>query len=105
LFEGIDLMPIPGHTPGMMAVRVKSNGEEGIFGGDVAHQPIQVAFPDWSTKYCADSRQAAASRRVMFDYCATQNCLLLPVHFGWPYCGRIARRGNEFVFLPHDREP
>jgi glyoxylase-like metal-dependent hydrolase (beta-lactamase superfamily II) len=105
LLDGIDLMPIPGHTPGMMAVRVKSNGEEGVFGGDVAHQPIQVAFPDWSTKYCADPKQAAASRRAIFDYCAKQGCLLLPVHFGWPYCGRIARRGNDFVFLPHDREP
>jgi glyoxylase-like metal-dependent hydrolase (beta-lactamase superfamily II) len=105
LLDGIDLMPIPGHTPGMIALRVKSNGEEAIFAGDIAHQPLQIAFPDWSTKYCADPKQAALSRRKMLDYCAKENCLLLPVHFGWPHCGRIARRGNDFVFLPHDREP
>jgi len=105
LLEGIDLMPIPGHSPGMIAMRVQSNGEEAIFGGDIAHQPIQVAFPDWSTIYCSDQKQAALSRRTMWDYCAMQNCLLLPVHFGWPYCGRIGRRGNDFVFLPHHQEP
>ena len=44
LFPGIDLMPIPGHTPGMMAIRVRSRGEEALFAGDIAHQPIQVAY-------------------------------------------------------------
>ncbi len=105
LLDGIDLMPIPGHTPGMVAMRVRSQGEEAIFAGDVAHQPLQVAFPDWSTIYCADQKQAAATRRAMWNYCAEQNCLLLPVHFGRPYCGRIARRGDDFVFVPNDREP
>ena len=105
LFPGIDLMPIPGHSPGMMAIRVRSRGEEALFAGDIAHQPIQIAMPDWSSKYCADPKQSAATRRRIFDYCAEQGSLLLPVHFGWPYCGRIARRGNGFVYLPHDREP
>jgi glyoxylase-like metal-dependent hydrolase (beta-lactamase superfamily II) len=105
LFPGVDLMPIPGHSPGMMAIRVRSRGEEALFAGDIAHQPIQVAMPDWSSKYCADPKQSAATRRRIFDYCAERGSLLLPVHFGWPYCGRIARRGNGFVYLPHDREP
>jgi glyoxylase-like metal-dependent hydrolase (beta-lactamase superfamily II) len=105
LFPGIDLIPIPGHTPGMMAIRVRSGGEEALFAGDIAHQPIQVALPDWSSKYCADPQQSAATRRRIFGYCAEQGCLMLPVHFGWPYCGRIVRRGNGFAYLPHDREP
>jgi glyoxylase-like metal-dependent hydrolase (beta-lactamase superfamily II) len=105
LFPGIDLMPIPGHTPGQMAIRARSRGEEAVFAGDIAHQPIQVAMPHWSRKYCADPIQSTASRRRIFGYCAEHNCLMLPVHFGWPYCGRIARRGNGFAYLPHDREP
>jgi len=105
LFEGIDLIPIPGHTPGMMAVRVRSHAQEALFAGDVAHQPIQVAFPDWSTKYCADPAQAAATRRRILGYCADNNALLAPVHFGWPYCGRVERRGEGFAFLPHDQAP
>ena len=56
-------MSIPGHTPGQMAIRVRSRGEEALFAGDIAHQPIQVAMPDWSSKYCADPKQSAASRR------------------------------------------
>ncbi|HVG51920.1 MAG TPA: MBL fold metallo-hydrolase [Xanthobacteraceae bacterium] len=105
LFEGIDLMLIPGHAPGMIALRVRSRGEEALFAGDIAHQPIQIAQPDWSTKYCSDPKLAAATRRRILNYCADTGCLLLPVHFGRPYCGRIARRGNGFAFQPHDQEP
>jgi glyoxylase-like metal-dependent hydrolase (beta-lactamase superfamily II) len=105
LAEGFDLMPIPGHTPGMIALRVRSRGEEALFAGDIAHQPVQIAQPDWSTKYCADPAQAAASRRRVLAQCADSNALLCPVHFGWPYCGRIARQGAGFAFVPHDREP
>jgi glyoxylase-like metal-dependent hydrolase (beta-lactamase superfamily II) len=105
LFDGIELMPIGGHTPGMMAVKVRSRGEDALFAGDIAHQPIQIARPDWSTKYCADPRQAAATRRKVFDYCAESDSLLLPVHFGWPYCGRIARKGEAYTFLPFERAP
>jgi glyoxylase-like metal-dependent hydrolase (beta-lactamase superfamily II) len=105
LFPGMDLMPIPGHTPGMMALRVRSQGEEALFGGDVAHQPIQAAVPDWSSKYCADPKQSAATRWRIFEYCAERQCLFLPVHFGWPYCGKIRRHGEAFRFIPSDREP
>jgi glyoxylase-like metal-dependent hydrolase (beta-lactamase superfamily II) len=105
LADGFDLMPIPGHTPGMMALRVRSRGEEALFAGDIAHQPIQIAFPDWSTKYCADPKLAAASRRRILAHCADTNALLLPVHFGWPYCGRITRRGDGFAFVPHEQAP
>ena len=105
LFEGIDLMPIPGHTPGQMAIRVRSRGEEALFAGDIAHQVIQVAMPDWSSKFCADPKQSAASRRRIWEYCAETNCLMLPVHFGWPFCGRIARKGDGFAFVPHDKVP
>jgi glyoxylase-like metal-dependent hydrolase (beta-lactamase superfamily II) len=105
LFPGIDLMPIPGHTPGMIAIRVRSQGQEALFAGDIAHQPIQVAAPDWSSKYCADPKQSAATRRHIFEYCAERQCLLLPVHFGWPYCGRIARQRDAFRFIPSEQEP
>lgn len=105
LLPGIRLVSVPGHTPGMMAIHVRSRGEEALFVGDVAHQPIQVAMPEWSSKYCADPKQAAATRRKVFTYCARHNCLMLPVHFGWPYCGRIERAGVAFRFIPSEREP
>ena len=70
---------------------------------DVAHQPIQIAFPDWSTKFCSDPKQAAASRRKILDYCADTGALLCPVHFATPYCGRIARTGVGYRFVPFEK--
>ncbi len=34
---------VPGHAPGMLAFRLRSNGEEGYFSTDTMHSPIQIA--------------------------------------------------------------
>ncbi|MCX7307192.1 MAG: MBL fold metallo-hydrolase [Afipia sp.] len=103
--EGIDLMPVPGHAPGMMAVRVKSGGEEALFIGDVMHQPIQVYHPSWNSKYCEDQDLARVTRTKILNYAADTGCLLLPVHFGAPYCGRVKRNGDGYEFVPSDTMP
>ena len=100
LMEGIDLMPTPGHSPGQMAVRVRSGGDEALFVGDVTHQPLQIVNPGWNSKYCADAEAARATRLRVLEHCAERNCLMLPAHYGRPYCGRVARKGDRFTFLP-----
>jgi glyoxylase-like metal-dependent hydrolase (beta-lactamase superfamily II) len=103
--EGIDLMPVPGHAPGMMAVRVRSRGKEALFIGDVMHQPVQVYRPEWNSKYCEDQDLARATRRKVLDYSAERGNLILPVHFGAPYCGRVTKRGVGYEFVPSETMP
>lgn len=59
LAPGIDLMPIPGHAPGQMAVRLRSGGKEALFIADVMHNPIQIRYPEWNSKYCENQDLAA----------------------------------------------
>lgn len=103
--EGIDLMPVPGHAPGMMAVRVKSRGEEALFIGDVMHQPIQIYHPSWNSRYCEDQDLARVTRKKILEYGADTGCLLLPVHFGAPYCGHVKRSGDGYEFVPSGTMP
>lgn len=103
--EGIDLMPVPGHAPGQIAVRVRSRGQEALFIGDVMHQPIQIYHPEWNSRYCEDQDLARVTRKKVLDYGAEHGCLLLPVHFGAPYCGRVRRRGGGYEFVPSDTLP
>jgi glyoxylase-like metal-dependent hydrolase (beta-lactamase superfamily II) len=105
LLDEIDLVPTPGHAPGQMAVRVQSEGAEALFIADVMHQPVQIKYPDWNSKYCENPVAARHTRMRILEYAADRGSLLLPVHFGSPYCGRVARRGGTFTFLPSEENP
>ena len=47
--EEITLIPTPGHSPGHMSLYIRSEGEEGLLTGDVAHHPCQMTHLDWSS--------------------------------------------------------
>jgi glyoxylase-like metal-dependent hydrolase (beta-lactamase superfamily II) len=91
-------MPTPGHTPGHISIGLVSGGREGIFTGDVMHQPIQVYYPAWNSKYCEDPEAARRSRRRLLEHAAERNSLLMPTHFGTPHAGRVRRKGDAFTF-------
>jgi hypothetical protein len=40
---------------------------------------------------------AAASRRELLEFCASENALLLPAHFQAPHVGRIKHAGGTFA--------
>jgi glyoxylase-like metal-dependent hydrolase (beta-lactamase superfamily II) len=103
LGDGIALMPAPGHTPGQFAVRLRSAGAEALFIADVMHQPIQVLYPHWNSKYCEDAELARATRRRLLAHSAEHRSLILPGHFGAPHCGWVERDGAGFAFRasPH----
>ncbi len=101
LIEGVDLMPVPGHAPGQMAVRLRSQGKEALMIADVMHQPIQVHYPSWNSKYCEDPVIATQTRRRVLDHCADHGSLMLPTHFNFPLGGYVTRSPGGFTFTPH----
>lgn len=92
--------PAPGHSPGQVTYRVRSRGEEAIFSGDVLHSAMQVARPEINSGYCIWADQARQTRFALLDAAARREALILPVHFGAPYCGYARRQGEGFRFEP-----
>ena len=82
---------MPGHTPGSIHFRFRSEGKEAIFAGDVMHSPLQIAMPHINTLIDAHAEQARASRALFLKRAAERNALIMPVHFGWPHCGYVRR--------------
>ena len=80
---------MPGHTPGSIHFRLRSEGKEAIFAGDVMHSPLQIAMPHINTWIDAHAEQARTSRALFLERAAERNALIMPVHFGWPHCGYI----------------
>jgi glyoxylase-like metal-dependent hydrolase (beta-lactamase superfamily II) len=86
-----------GHTSGHAQIRLKSNGHEGIFSGDIIHHPVQVPYPELRSMFDDFPGEAAATREKLLSECAERNLLLLPSHFAEPhYCRIGARKGGAF---------
>jgi glyoxylase-like metal-dependent hydrolase (beta-lactamase superfamily II) len=96
LSDEITLIPTPGHSPGHMSILIRSDGEEALLTGDVAHHPCQMAHLDWSSTADSDPAQSAATRRELFSRFADTPTLLIGGHFN---AGRIRRDGDGFKFI------
>lgn len=103
--DAIDFIQTPGHAPGQMALRLRTGGREVLFIADVMHQPVQIYHPEWSSKYCEDPEVANKIRKRILDYCADNNCLVFPAHFGFPHGGYIGRRDGGYRYTPLDGDP
>jgi glyoxylase-like metal-dependent hydrolase (beta-lactamase superfamily II) len=90
--------PWVGHTPGHVGVRVRTSAGNAVFSGDLMHRVVQVAEPQWSSCFCHDARQAAATRQAFVERHAASGDLVLPAHF--PHPGRIVRDGPIHRFEP-----
>ncbi len=90
---------MPGHTPGLIGVRIDSDGQAAIIAGDVMHTPLQCRYPDWSTRFCADQTLSRQSRRQFLDTYSNTGILVLPAHFPSPTAGYVEKDGDSFRFL------
>ena len=93
---GVYFEPAFGHTPGNVIIHVEAGGEHAIVCGDAIHHPVQLARPDWSTQFCWDPAQSAATRRAMLEEHADTGTFILPAHFQSPAYGAITRDGDGF---------
>jgi glyoxylase-like metal-dependent hydrolase (beta-lactamase superfamily II) len=92
------LEPSPGHTPGHVCVRLSTPQGQAVFTGDLMHRTVQVAEPDWSSRFCADPARAAATRRDFVERHADSGVLILAAHFPRP--GYVVRSEAGTRFAP-----
>lgn len=60
---GVDLLALPGHTPGHTGVRVTGTERTLLITADAYNHPLQIAEPDIPSGADADRAAAAATRR------------------------------------------
>jgi glyoxylase-like metal-dependent hydrolase (beta-lactamase superfamily II) len=96
LADEITMIPTPGHSPGHMSIHIRSDGEEGLLTGDVAHHPCQMAHLDWSSTADSDPGQSTATRRELFSRFADRPVLVIGGHYE---AGHIRREGDAFKFI------
>ena len=96
--DQVTLEPTPGHSPGHVCIDVRSSAGHVVLSGDVVHHPIQIAYPEWNSRFCVDPDQSRASRKKFVDRHADRDTLILPAHFASPAAGRIVANGERCKF-------
>jgi glyoxylase-like metal-dependent hydrolase (beta-lactamase superfamily II) len=100
--QEVDLFPTPGHTPGHVSVRIRSEGQEAIITGDVMHHPVQIARPDLRCNICMEKDLACDTRKDFVNRFGDSNALIIGSHFSDPTAGRIERDGDHWRFTSNE---
>tara|TARA_Y100001934_G_scaffold278222_1_gene378921 strand:+ start:9022 stop:9900 length:879 start_codon:yes stop_codon:yes gene_type:complete len=102
LDDEVWLEPTPGHTPDHFAVRLRSNGHDGVIGGDLMHSPVQCVHPEWRPRPDYDPQQARVTREQFMQRHAELGSLVCMMHFPLPSAGRFVPEADHFKFVYDD---
>lgn len=100
---GVEFIATPGHTPGHMAVRVSSGGDELWYLSDAFLHPIHIEQPDWYASVDVQPEEAAIMRHSLLRQLEAGQHLVHGFHFPFPGLGTI--EGNKAGYCWHPLTP
>ena len=98
---GIRAVDVSGHSPGMMAYHVESQGKRLLIWADTCgHYVVSFQRPDWQLDVDDDKEKAAATRKRMLDMAATDRPFVAGYHMPFPGLGVVERSGSAYRWVP-----
>lgn len=88
-----------GHTPGHSVVRISSNGEKLMFGGDALF-PVSFDHPEWHNGFEHDPEEATNVRLRLMAELAGTGSWLVSTHLPFPSLGRVAPSEKLYRWVP-----
>jgi glyoxylase-like metal-dependent hydrolase (beta-lactamase superfamily II) len=101
IVDGMQLVPLPGHTPGHTGYEFSSKGQSILFWGDIVHaQRVQLQHPEVTAIFDIDQSAAAATRHQLLSKLARQNVLIATPHTSFfPALGRLRKEGIGYSWV------
>ena len=102
IVDGMQPVPLPGHTPGHTGYEFSSKGQKILFWGDIVHaQRVQLQHPEVTVAFDIDPTVAAATRNQLLPKLAGGDVLIAGPHSSlFPPLGRLRKEGNGYVWAP-----
>ena len=102
IVDGMQPVPLPGHTPGHTGYEFSSKGQKILFWGDIVHaQRVQLQHPEVTVAFDIDPTAAAATRNQLLPKLAGGDVLIAGPHSSlFPPLGRLRKEGNGTVWAP-----
>src|SRR5712671_5517234 len=101
IVDGMQIVPLPGHTPGHAGYEFSSQGKKILFWGDIVHaQRVQLKHPEITAVFDADPAAAAVTRNRLLARLAGDDVLIAAPHFLFPGLGRLHKEGKAYSWAP-----
>jgi glyoxylase-like metal-dependent hydrolase (beta-lactamase superfamily II) len=102
IIDGMQLVSLPGHTPGHTGYEFSSKGQKILFWGDTIHaQRVQLQHPEITVGFDIDQTAAAATRNRLLAKLAGADVLIASPHSSaFPPVGHLRKEGNGYSWVP-----
>jgi glyoxylase-like metal-dependent hydrolase (beta-lactamase superfamily II) len=101
IVDGMELVPLPGHTPGHTGYEFSSRGQKVLFLGDIVHAlRVQVQHPEVTAVFDIDQTAAAGTRHQLLPKLASEDVLIAGPHMNFPGMGRVHKEGSGYSWAP-----
>src|ERR1700737_4757952 len=101
IVDGMQLVPLPGHTPGHTGYEFTSKGQKILFCGDVVHAyRVQLQHPEVTVVFDIDPAAAAATRNQLPSKLAREDVVIAEPHTLFPGLGRLHKEGSGYNWTP-----
>ncbi len=98
---GIEAVSAFGHTPGMMAYHMESEGKRLMLIADTAnHYVLSMQRPDWHFGFDTDKDGAIASRKKLMGMIAADKIPFTGYHLPFPALGYLEAKGEGYHYTP-----
>ncbi len=99
---GIHAVDAAGHSPGLMAFHIESDGKRFMVTADTLTQYVMaVQRPDWYFEMDDEKDKAVASRKRILDMLATEKLFFASFHMPFPGIGYIDKTASGYRWVPH----
>jgi len=101
IVDGMQLVPLPGHTPGHTGYEFSSKGQQILFWGDTIHaQRVQLQHPEVTVAFDIDPTAAAATRNQLLPQLVREDVVIAGPHMVFPGLGRLHKEGSGYSWTP-----
>src|SRR5256712_8677663 len=101
IVDGMQLVPLPGHTPGHTGYEFSSKRPPTPSWGDTIHaQRVQLQHPEVTAIFDIDQTAAAAPRHQLLPKLAREDVLIAGPHMNFPALGRLRKEGSAYSWAP-----
>ena len=98
---GIRAVDAAGHSPGLMAYHVESEGKRLLIWADICnHYVVAVQRPEWHLDVDDEKDKAVATRKRVLDMAATDDLFIAGFHMPFPGLGLIEKSANGYRWVP-----
>jgi glyoxylase-like metal-dependent hydrolase (beta-lactamase superfamily II) len=101
IVDGMQAVPLHGHTPGHTGYEFSSQGKTILFWGDTIHgQRVQLQHPEVTVVFDIDPPVALAARNQLLSKLAREDVVVAGPHMLFPGLGRLHKEGSGYSWAP-----